>query len=208
MGKLCAALQNRTLLRAGLESRLKALEDADELDELRRIEARLDKIHQHELSYAEPRAEGAISKEVHAELILRLKEERKELMQEHEKLLDHVQLLKEAHDQFDVAQTLVAALPQILSDVTREQQEQLVMLLIDRIDVDGSNQVSITLRLDPDVIQNLPTLPSEASPRLELPPSSDFQPELSGNSTGSDRVQHGQKVTAARCRRSTGCRPD
>ena len=77
--KLCEALGNRTLLLAGMQSRLVALESADEIDELRRIEARLDKAHQRELSYAEQRAEKTISKEIHAELMLRLNDERKEL---------------------------------------------------------------------------------------------------------------------------------
>lgn len=204
--KLAEALSHRALLMAGLESRISALENADELDELKRIEARLEKMHHHELSYAEQRAEGSISKAVHAELTLRLKEARQELLQEHEKLSDRARFLREAREQFDSVQTLVSVLPEILTEVTREEQEQLIMALIDRIEVSGDNQVAITIRLDPQVLQSLPTDLSASSPLPESPQKADSQQALLGSSSELALGHHGQKVTVARRTRSTGCR--
>ena len=63
---------------------------------------------------------GNISKAVHAELTLRLKEARQELLQEHEKLSDRARFLQEAREQFDSVQTLVSVLPEILTEVTRK----------------------------------------------------------------------------------------
>ena len=126
-------------------------------------------LHQRELSYAEQRAEGTITKDVHAELMLRLREERKELQQEHEKLSNKVALIREARQQLDAAHILVQALPQVLGDASRQEQEQLVMALIDRIDVDGNNQVATNLRLDPNIIRALPSLQQVTSHLPESP---------------------------------------
>jgi hypothetical protein len=117
--KLCEALQHRALLLAGMESRLAALENADEAHALKRIRSRLEKATQREISYAEQRAEGVISKDVHAELMLRLREERAELEREHEKQSDRVSVIREAREQLDAAHLLVQALPQILGEVSR-----------------------------------------------------------------------------------------
>ena len=192
--RLCEALQHRSLLLAGMESRLTALQDSDEVGDLKRIEARLQKATQREISYAEQRAEGVISKEVHAELMMRLREERKELEQEHQKVSDRVGLLRDAREQLDAARILVQALPQILGEVAREEQEQLIMALIDRIDVDKDNQLSINLRLDPDVIRGLPNPLLEFSRRPGLPLKDDFRRVLSGSSN-------------CRHTRSTDCKP-
>jgi site-specific DNA recombinase len=195
--KLCDALQNRALLLAGMKSRLAALENADEVEDLKRIEARLQKTTQYEMSYAEQRAEGIISKEVHAELMMRLREEQRELEQEYDKLLNKVGVIREAREQLDAAHLLVQALPQILGEVSRQEQEQLIMALIDRIEVNGSNQVSINLRLDPAIIRSLPSLRPGSSPLPESPHSNDSQRELSGSSIESGGVLIGHKVTAA-----------
>src|SRR5690606_486273 len=189
--KLCEALNHRTLLLAGMESRLAALESADEVEELRHVDLRVNKLHQRELSYAEQRAEGTLTKDVHAELVLRLREERKELQREHEKLSNKVVLIQEARQQLDAAHILIQALPQVLSDVFSREQEQLVMALIDRIDVDGNNQVSINLRLDPDIIRALPSLQQAASHPRESPPSAGSQEALSGSSNELARAPHG-----------------
>jgi hypothetical protein len=61
--------------------------------------------------------------------------------------------LRAAKEQPDIAHILVQALSQILGEVGREEQEQLIMALIDRIDADKDNQVSINLRLDRDTIR-------------------------------------------------------
>jgi site-specific DNA recombinase len=181
--KLCEALQHKSLLLAGMESRLTALKNSDEVGDLKRVESRLQKSLQREISYAEQRAEGVISKEVHAELMMRLREERKELEQEHQKLSDRVGLLRDAKEQMDAAHILVQALPQILGEVARAEQEQLVMALIDRIDIDKDNQVSINLRLDPDVMRALPNLQQGSSHPPESQPSNGSQSGLSGSST-------------------------
>jgi hypothetical protein len=47
--------------------------------------------------------------------------------------------------------------------------------LSDRIDVDGKNQVAVTLRLDSKTIRSLPNLQQAASPQQESPRSTDFQ---------------------------------
>ena len=109
---------------------------------------------------------------------MRLREERRELEQEHDRLSNKVVLIQEARQQLDAAHILIQALPQVLGDVSRQEQEQLVMALIDRIDVDGINQVSINLRLDPDVIRALPSLQQAVSRPLVSPPSDDSQQEL------------------------------
>lgn len=205
--KLCEALSLRTLLLAGLQSRLIALESANEVDELKRIETRLNKVYQRELSYAEQRAEGTINKDVHAELMLRLREERKELSDERETLSMRVQIINEARKQLDTAQLLIDALPHILDEVSRQEQEQLIMALIERIELDKDNQVTITLRLDAAAIREIPNHPSATSPQPELPPATDFPLVLSDNSTQPSRVQQQPQVTAARHRRSMGYRP-
>jgi len=202
--KLSDALQHRTLLLAGMESRLTALEMADEVEDLKRIETRLEKSTQREISYAEQRAEGTISKDVHAELMMRLREERRELEQEHEKLSNKVDVIREAREQLDAAHLLVQALPQVLGEVSRQEQEQLIMALIRRIDVSKSNQVSISLRLDPETIRSLPNLQQGSSPLHESQQSDGSLPELSDNSTESADALNGQKVTAARCKRMSG----
>ena len=74
--KICVALENRDLLLAGLETQLRALDDSEELEELQRIERQLDKLHDRKLSYADQRADGSISKSVHIELTMRLKDSR------------------------------------------------------------------------------------------------------------------------------------
>lgn len=168
--KLCDALQHRALLLAGMESRLAALETADEVEDLKRIETRLEKSTQREISYAEQRAEGTISKDVHAELMMRLREKRRELEQEHEKLSNKVGVIREAREQLDAAHLLVQALPQVLGEVSRQEKEQLIMALIHRIDVSKSNQVSISLRLDPELICSLPSLQQGSSPLPEWQP--------------------------------------
>ena len=78
---------------------------------------------------------------------------------------DRARFLREAREQFDSVQTLVSVLPEILTEVTREEQELLIMALIERIDVSGDNQVAMTIRLDSHVIQSLPTPPAATSPR-------------------------------------------
>jgi hypothetical protein len=55
------------------------------------------------------------------------------------------------------------------SEVSHQEQEQIIMALINRIDVDGKNQVAITLRLDPETIRGLPTPQEAASPQQESP---------------------------------------
>lgn len=204
--KLCQALTNKDLLLAGMESRLKFLENVDELDELSRIEGRLEKLQQREFSYAEQRADGLISKDTHAELMLRLKDEQCELLQVHAQLLDKVKMLEEARHQLDAAHVLVEALPQVLETVERNAQEQLVLALIERIDVGGNNQVAITLRLDPDVIEALSNRLEEASRPHELPSATDSHGELLDNSSEQIHVPHEQKVNAARYKRKMGCR--
>lgn len=74
--------------------------------------------------------------------MMRLREERKELEQEHQKLSDRVGLLRDAKEQMDAAHILVQALPQILGEVARGEQEHLVMALIDRVHVDKDNPVN------------------------------------------------------------------
>ena len=139
---------------------------------------------------------------------LRLREERKELDQEHQKLSEKVGLLRDAREQLDTAHILVQALPQILGDVAREEQEQLIMALIDRIDVDKDNQVSINLRLDPDVIRALPNLQQGSSHPPESQPSNGSQQELQGNSTDKAHAPLQPQVTGARHKRNTDCKPD
>lgn len=204
--KLCEALQHRALLLAGMESRLTALENSDEVEELKRIQTRLEKSFQREMSFAEQRAENVISKEVHAELMMRLREERRELEHENERLSNKVHLIREAREQLDAAHLLVQALPQILGEVSRQEQEQLVMALVDRVDVDSDNQVSINLRLDPEAIRSLPTLQPEVSHQHESRPSNGSQQGLSDNSTEQDHVQQQPQVNAARNRRNRGYR--
>jgi hypothetical protein len=60
----------------------------------------------------------------------------------------------------DAAHILVQALPRILGEVAREDQR--VMALIDRIDVDKDNPVWINLRLDPDVMRARSNRPLES----------------------------------------------
>lgn len=90
---------------------------------------------------------------------------------------ERVALVRETREQLDAAHLLVQALPQILGEVSRQEQEQLIMALIDRIDVDGNGQASIHLRLDVDVIRALPNLQPAASHPHELLQSNGSQPE-------------------------------
>ncbi len=202
--KLCEALNNRRLLVAGMESRLKALESADEIVELKRIERRLAKIRDLELSYAQQRAESVIDKSLQQELVMRLNDERKELIQVQTQLADKVKMIAEAQKQVSAAHTLIAALPEVLSNVSRQDQERLIMALITRIDVDHNNEVAITLRLDPDVIQALvqPNRLSASSRQPGSEPSSDSPSAELDNSTSEVPDQQRQQVTAVRCTRS------
>ncbi len=151
------------------------MENTDERDEFRCIEAHLAKMHQHELSYAEQRAEGSISKAVHAELTLRLKEARQELLQEHEKLSGRARFLREAREQFDSVQRLVSVLPEILTEVTREEQEQLIMALVARVDVSGDQANCYFLRLNQQTVSSPATCPAASSPRRGLRPGAGFR---------------------------------
>ena len=74
----------------------------------------------------------------------------------------------------------IQALPQFLRKASCQEQEQLIMVLIDRIDVDGSNQVSINLRLTLNVIRALSNFPSDSSHLRLLPPLGDSLLELWG----------------------------
>ena len=67
------------------------------------------------------------------------------------------------------------------------------MALIDRIDVDKDNQVSINLRLDAEAIRALPNLQPGSFRPPELQPSNDSQQGLSGSST--DRRRHSRFVS-------------
>jgi hypothetical protein len=69
----------------------------------------------------------------------------------------------------DTAHLLIEALPEVLGELSRQEQEQLEMALISRIDVDRDNQVSITLCLDADAIRALPNLRSDSSRPPESP---------------------------------------
>jgi hypothetical protein len=202
--KLCEALNNRELLITGMESRLHALENAEEVEELRHINQRLDKVRSLELSYARQRAEGVIDRSLQQELMLRLNDERKELLQAQVQLLEKVKLIEEARKQLDTVHALIAALPEVLPDFSREEQERLIIGLIARIDVDADNQVAITLRLDPDVIHALAQtsllLASSRQPGSE--PLADSPSAGSGNSTPEAHDQQRQQETAARCTRS------
>ena len=64
------------------------------------------------------------------------------------------------------------------------------MALIDRIDVDKDNQVSINLRLDPDVIRALPNLQQGSFRPPESQLSNDSQLGLLDNSTDRRRNSH------------------
>ena len=91
------------------------------------------------------------------------------------------------------------ASPETLPILSREEQESLIMALISRVVVSSINQVSITLRLHPDVIRDLPNLHAESSLQLESALLDGSQRELSGSSKPSALVQHGRQVNAARC---------
>jgi hypothetical protein len=205
--KLCEALDNRDLLLAGLETQLLALENSEEVEELQRIERQLDKLHERELSYAEQRADGSISKAVHIELNHCLVESKRELLQVREQLSQKAKMIEDSRQQRDTAHNLVKALPETLPILSREEQESLIMALISRVDVSSINQVSITLRLHPDVTRDLPNLRAESSHQLGLGLSDDSQKELSDSSKSLVLAQHGQQVNAAHCRHSRDCRP-
>jgi hypothetical protein len=98
--------------------------------------------------------------------------------------------LRAAKEQPDMAHILVQALSQILGEVGREEQEQLVMALIDRVDVDKDNQVSINLRLDPEAIRARPNLQQASSHPPESQPSNGSQQELSGSSRNCRKNGH------------------
>jgi len=208
--RLSEALTKRELLLAGLESQLHALEKSDELEELERLEQRLEQLHQRELSYAEQRADNSINKSVHQELMLRLNDERKEALQAQAQLRQKAKRIEEARQQVDTAHTLVDTLPEALPDLSREEQERLVMALISRVDVDGDNQVTITLRLDPDVIPTLlqPMDHAASSRQLESEPSGGSLSEETDKSKALPAHDPSlQKVNAAGCRRSRDYRP-
>ena len=205
--KLCEALKNKKLLLAGLETQLQALENSDEIEELCRVEKRLDALHERELSYAEQRADGSINKTLHQELVMRLREVRIELLHAKEELTQQAQIIEDARQQRETAHTLVDALPEILIELPKQDQEQLIMALIARVDVSGENEVSITLRLAPEVIRDLPIFHQEASHQPESEQINDSQPVESDNSKSQALVRHGQQMNAARCKRSTDCKP-
>jgi DNA invertase Pin-like site-specific DNA recombinase len=205
--KLCEALKNKQLLLAGLESQLQALESSDEIEELHNIEKRLDVLHDRELSYSEQRADGLINKTIHHELLMRLREQKRELLQTREVLSQQVKLIEEARQQRETAHSLLAVLPEILIDLSKQDQEQLVMALIARVDVSGENEVSITLRLSPDAIRDLPILHEEASHQPESEQLSDSQPVVSDNSKSQVLVRHGQQMNVARCKRNKDYTP-
>ena len=80
--------------------------------------------------------------------------------------MQKAKLIERARQQRDSARILVVALPEMLPELLKIEQEHLVMALITRIDIRGDNQVMITLRLAPDVVHNLPILRSGVSPPL------------------------------------------
>ena len=108
------------------------------------------------------KADSSINKTIHNELLIRLREQKKELLQTRAVLSQYAKLIEEARQQRETANTLVAASPEILIDLPKEDQEQLIMTLIARVGVSGENEVSIALRLTPDAIRDLPILHEEA----------------------------------------------
>ena len=86
-------------------------------------------------------------------------------------------LIERARQQMDSARILVEAIPEMLPELSKIEQEHLVMALIPRIDIRGNNQVKITLRLAPDVVHSLPILRSGVSPPLESGPLDDSRME-------------------------------
>ncbi|WP_414692092.1 recombinase family protein [Phototrophicus methaneseepsis] len=205
--RLSEALSNHDILIAGLQSQIKALEKQDELEELLSINSRLEKLHQRELSYAEQRAEGTLSKAIQKELVLRLQQEQKELLEAQSQLQSKAEQITQARNQLASAEVLIDQLPDILPQIQRSDKEKLIMALISRIDVDADNQVTITLCLHPDVLANLPTHQQGASPQQESQSSDDSQQELSDNSIDEmAALQH--EVNAARYTRNTDYKPD
>lgn len=182
-----------------MQSHLRALESSDEVAELSRIHLRLEKLRRLELSYAEQRAEGILSKSAQQELTVRLNDERKELLLEQAKLADKLKAIEEVRQQIDSANHLIASLPDVLPELSRQEQEQLIIALISEIEVDGANNVSITLRLDPDALPRLglPTRLSASSRPPESERSSDFPSVESGNSTSEAPVQTRHLMNAA-----------
>ena len=203
--KLSQALENRDILIAGLDSQLQALEKNDDVEELKHVDRQLEKLRERELSYAEQQAEGIITAVVHKELTLRLQEAKRELVQTKYKLTQMAKLVEQARLQRDQAKELIKKLPEVISNTSRQEQEELVRALIVRVDVSSDNQVAITLRLAPEVIRDLPNRLQDSSLLPESELSSDSQMELMGNSKSSAASRHGQLMTAARYRRSMGC---
>jgi DNA invertase Pin-like site-specific DNA recombinase len=204
--KLCDALMHREVLLNGLETQLKALAEASELSELKHIEGRLTRLHQRELSYAEQRADGSIDKAVHQELTMRIEEDRKELVQAHAQLIERAKLIEQARDQLSTAQSLILALPEALPDLPKEEQEQLVMSLITRIDVDKDNQVKIHLVLDPRR-SNDPHQPKGRSVSSRQPESeqTDDSPSVGSDNSKVVSARHREKENAERYTRSKDC---
>lgn len=120
------------------------------------------------------------------------------------KLTNKMTLIQEARQELDAAHLLVKALPQILGEVSRSEQEQLIMALIDRIEVTAANEVSINLRLDAAVIHALPSLQSAASLQPESQPSADSPAALSDSSTELDHAPQPQQAKAVRQMHSMG----
>lgn len=87
------------------------------MHELARIERRLIQLSPRELSYAEQQADGIISKEVHKELMIRLSDERAELIETQTELADQARQVEQARAQLDSSQTLLNALPSVLTDL-------------------------------------------------------------------------------------------
>ncbi len=116
---------------------------------------------------------------------------------EQARLSDKVRAIEEARIQANTAQMLIASLPTILLDLSRQEQEKLIIALISRIDVDRNNAVSITLRLDPSVIHSLglPNPPQASSPQPESEPSGDSLSAESGSSTSAALDSTPAKVT-------------
>src|SRR5258708_24185811 len=146
-----------------------------------------------------------MNKSLEQELLLRLDDERKELVHAQAQLLSKVKTIEEARQQLDTGHALIAALPQVLPDLSREEQEKLIMALISRIDVAGNNEVAITLRLDPMVIRSLSqtSLPVASSHQHEFQPGDGSQKEPMDKTSG-EGVNIRQEVNVDRCKHRMG----
>ncbi len=106
---------------AGLDAQLRELEKSDEIEELKRIGRRLDQLTQHELSYAQQRADGSIT-----ELVQR------ELMHAESQLTLQAERIEQARQQRGLASSPIRELPEVLPNLTREEKERVIMALICR----------------------------------------------------------------------------